>query len=79
MWSVLSLLMKYWGSCLVASGCTLDYHIGKDFLHDNAANPTYLRIPFDVITASERLGHLCVAIEPEMHLAKQWSRGKRCR
>ena len=55
----------------------LEFHIGDDFLHDSAANPARFRIPFDVIAAFERLGHLCVAINLEMHLARQWLREKR--
>lgn len=39
-------------------GVALERHIGNDFLHDSAANSTCFRIPFDVITAFERLGHL---------------------
>jgi hypothetical protein len=39
-------------------GVALESHIGNDFLHDSAANSTCFRIPFDVITAFERLGHL---------------------
>jgi hypothetical protein len=48
-----------------------EYHIGHNSLRDSAANWTCFRIPFDVIAAFERLGHLCIAIEPKMHLAKQ--------
>ncbi len=55
----------------------LEHHIGNDFLHNSAANSTCFRIPFDVITAFERLWHLSVATESKMHRAKQWSRGKR--
>jgi hypothetical protein len=54
-----------------------EFHIGDDFLHDSPANPARFRIPFDVIAAFERLGHLCVAIKLKMHLARQWSREKR--
>lgn len=36
----------------------LERHIGNDFLHDSPANATCFRIPFNVITAFERLGHL---------------------
>lgn len=32
-------------------------HVGNDFLHDDAPNSTGLRIPFNVITALERLHH----------------------
>jgi hypothetical protein len=39
-------------------GVAFERHIGNDFLHDSAANSTCFRIPFDVITAFERLGHL---------------------
>ena len=47
------------------AGVAFEIHIGNDFLHDSALNPTSFRIPFDVIPAFERLGHLfghlCVA------------------
>jgi hypothetical protein len=39
-------------------GVALEFHIGNDFLHDSAANSTCFRIPFDVVAALERLGHL---------------------
>jgi hypothetical protein len=39
-------------------GVALKSNIGNYFLHDNAANPTHFRIPFDVIATFERLGHL---------------------
>ena len=39
-------------------GVTFKSHIGNDFLHDNAANSTCFRVPFDVITTLERIGHL---------------------
>ena len=58
-------------------GVALERHIGNDFLRDGAANSTCFRIPFDVITAFERLGHLSVATESKMHRDTQWSRGKR--
>lgn len=58
-------------------GVALERHIGDNFPHDSAANSTCFRIPFDVITAFERRGHLSVATESKMHPAKQWSRGKR--
>lgn len=58
-------------------GVALERHIGNDFLRDSAANSTCFRIPFDVITAFERLGHLSAATGSKMHRAKQWSRGKR--
>ena len=59
-------------------GVALESHIGNDFLHDSAANSTCFRIPFDVITAFERLGHLLVATELKLHPAKQWSGEKHC-
>lgn len=39
-------------------GVTFKSHIGNDFLHDNAANSTCFRVPFDVITMLERIAHL---------------------
>ena len=35
-----------------------EFHFGDDFVHDSAANSTCFRVPFDVITTFERLGHL---------------------
>ena len=35
-----------------------EFHVGDDFLHDGAANSARFRIPFDVIAAFERPGHL---------------------
>ena len=58
-------------------GIAFEVYIGNDFLHDSTANATCFRIPFDVIAALERPGHLRIAIEPEMHPARQWSGGKR--
>jgi len=55
-----------------------EFHIGNDFLHDGATNPACFRIPLDVVTAFERLGHLCAATESNCCPAKQWSRGKHC-
>jgi len=40
-------------------GIALERHVGNDFLHDSAAYAACFRIPFDVIAALERLGHLC--------------------
>ena len=54
-----------------------EFHFGNDFLHDSAANSTCFRVPFDVITTFERLGHLSVATERKMHPATQWSGEKR--
>jgi hypothetical protein len=36
----------------------LKSNIGNYLLHDNAANSTRFRIPFDMIATFERLGHL---------------------
>jgi hypothetical protein len=57
---------------------TFEFHIGKHFLHDSAANATCLRVPFDVIAMFEGRGHLSVAIERKVHPANQWSGEKRC-
>ena len=35
----------------------LETNVGDNLLHDDAANSTCLGVPFDVITALERLGH----------------------
>ena len=59
-------------------GVALEFHIGNDFLHDNAANSTCFRVPFDVVATLERLGHLSVATERKLHPAKRWSGEKRC-
>lgn len=39
-------------------GVAFEFHIRKDLLHDDTANSTCFRIPFDVIAAFEALGHL---------------------
>ena len=39
-------------------GIAFEVYIGNDFLHDSTANATCFRIPFDVIAAFERPGHL---------------------
>ena len=38
-----------------------DFHIGNDFLHENAANSACFRVPSNMIAAFEPLGHLSVA------------------
>jgi hypothetical protein len=54
-----------------------EFYVGNDFLRNRTSNETRFRIPLDVIAAFKGLGHLCAIIGPKMHLAKQWSRGKR--
>jgi hypothetical protein len=46
-----------------------EFHVGHDFLHDDATNSTCFRVPFDMIATLERLGHLPVATERRLRPA----------
>jgi hypothetical protein len=51
--------MKYCGSSFGGVvGIAFEFHLGNDFLHDNAADSARFGVPFDVIATFERPGHL---------------------
>ena len=69
-------ILGFFFSCVAR--VAFEFDIGKDFLHDSAANSTCFRVPFDVIATFEDRGHLSVVTEPKRHSAKRWSKEKRC-